>query len=366
MKIFFYPHSNLRDQQLDTIRLWPRGDVINPDMAEQKPWHYSKQRVFQKQSSRGWHQYIPAINIKLRPKEAPDDAIVYCYGGFISHGKFIVEVETPYCLTGYNLWAFRLYRPILRKLLLSPHCVQIRCISRACHDTLRIELGEKVGAKAKVYYPLLTDIDRAHIPAKPNHPLRILFISTRFEAKGGASVLRVSERLVAAGVFHQLTLVTYLPDEYLPVVAGMPHVNYIQANLNRNRLIELYKTHDVFFFPTYHDSFGMVVWEALAHGMAIVANDVYAIREMVLPGYNGYLVTPPIANWCSVMPTKYNFDDGLRKDLTKLRLEGYENQHFLALKDIANDSEKLLRYKQFSQQHFQILSDQPHYFSIPD
>ena len=32
-KVYFYPHSYLRDRQLETIRQWPLSEVINPEIA---------------------------------------------------------------------------------------------------------------------------------------------------------------------------------------------------------------------------------------------------------------------------------------------------------------------------------------------
>lgn len=363
-KIFFYPHPNLRDRQLDTVRLWPKENVINPEIADQKPWHYSAASTLRKFIPKTWHKYIPAINIKMRPKNAPSDAIVYCWGGIIARGEFIVELDTPYILTGYSVFALRSYKPILRALLLDPRCRQIRCISQACHDTLSHELGEDVGKKAKVYYPLLTDLNQNHVPQLPGDIVKILYISTRFELKAGASVLRIMKALQAKGAKCHLTMVTYLPDEYESQLAELKNITYVKANLPRAELVNLYSTHDIFLHPTYDDSFGMVVWEALAHGQAIVAYDVYAIREMVIQNQNGFITRPPIANWDGIMPTKYHTSNQKLKDAARhMDVSAYEKTLLEYFEHLIENPRLLLQFKQFSQQHFKHLATQPHYFN---
>ena len=32
-KVYFYPHSYLRDRQLETIRQWSSSEVVNPEIA---------------------------------------------------------------------------------------------------------------------------------------------------------------------------------------------------------------------------------------------------------------------------------------------------------------------------------------------
>ena len=42
----------------------------------------------------------------------------------------------------------------------------------------------------------------------------------------------------------------------------------------------MYKS-DILIHPTYVDTFGVVVLEAIAHGLGIISTDLYALPEMV-------------------------------------------------------------------------------------
>ena len=66
----------------------------------------------------------------------------------------------------------------------------------------------------------------------------------------------------------------------------------------------MYKS-DVLIHPTYVDTFGLVVLEALAHGLGIISTDIYALPEMVHDGVNGIVINPPISIWDGYLPSKY-------------------------------------------------------------
>ena len=54
------------------------------------------------------------INSKfLDGLKAPKDSVIYVWGAVVSKGNFIVDLDNPWSLTGYNLTAMSLYRPIL-------------------------------------------------------------------------------------------------------------------------------------------------------------------------------------------------------------------------------------------------------------
>lgn len=55
-------------------------------------------------------------------------------------------------------------------------------------------------------------------------------------------------------------------------------------------LIELYKTADVFAFPTLLETFGMVLVEAMAAGLPIVTTDAPGVRDVITDGVDGIKV----------------------------------------------------------------------------
>jgi glycosyltransferase involved in cell wall biosynthesis len=61
---------------------------------------------------------------------------------------------------------------------------------------------------------------------------------------------------------------------------------------NSELLKRLYATADLFVLPTLADCFPLVIQEAMAAGLPVVATDVGAIREAVRDGETGLLLPP--------------------------------------------------------------------------
>ena len=66
----------------------------------------------------------------------------------------------------------------------------------------------------------------------------------------------------------------------------------------------MYKS-DILIHPTYVDTFGVVVLEAIAHGLGIISTDLYALPEMVYDGVNGIILDAPISIWDGYIPSKH-------------------------------------------------------------
>lgn len=325
--VFFYPHKYLRDRHLDTIRNWPEEYALNRELADvRQPSHVSKQQALAPPKPRSWKQNIPLINIKRRPKNVPDSAITYAWGSIVRPGRFIIDLDNPYALTGYNVSALRLYRPILRHFLLSNDCQQIRCLSKACQSTLANTLGQDVADKADVCYPVVQSISRS--PAS-GEECRFLFVSSQFDIKGGAALLRAFRRVRETCSNATLDMITYLPEKHRAEASAIQGLTIHNSDMPRQEIFERFMARaDVLIHPTYADSFGMVLIEAMAHGLALIATDLYAIPEMLHNDRNGVLLRKsPLSIWNDVLANEYFSDiGGLRRAVEKLDTTDFENE----------------------------------------
>jgi glycosyltransferase involved in cell wall biosynthesis len=86
----------------------------------------------------------------------------------------------------------------------------------------------------------------------------------------------------------------------LDVVTGSASEVPAQAGVRVHRgvtpqspaLVDLVHQADIFALPSHGDAFGLVVAEAMAAGLPVVATNVGAMPEMVTDGVTGYLVRP--------------------------------------------------------------------------
>ncbi len=114
---------------------------------------------------------------------------------------------------------------------------------------------------------------------------RLLFVGGDFERKGGYDLLHAVARL---GPVAELDIVTSSPP------ASTPPGTRVHVGLGHDsaELFELYRRADVFVVPTRGDVYGLVYPEAMACGLPVVACDVGAASELVIPGQTGLLVPP--------------------------------------------------------------------------
>lgn len=343
MKIFFYPHRYLRDRQLDTIRLWPADQVVNLEVAQNRRGNQvSSSYANAKKLKASWKQKLPLLNVKLRPKEAPSDAVIYVWGAVVATGRFIVDLDNPWSLVGYNLRAMPVYRFLIKRFLSSERCIEIRCMSEACRLSLKALFGNAIYNKATVHYPCIPQVV-TEIPARHTAECRFLFVGTQFEIKGGVALLKAFRRVYAKASNARLDVITHLPAEYAYLAEGCPGVHIHEAKFTRSEIHELFMHQaDVLVLPTYVESFGMVALEALANGLALIATDVYALRELVEDGRNGRLLSPPISVWDGVLPSRYYYDwENIKDYIRKTDTSVFENEMFNAMLELSLDPMRL-------------------------
>jgi len=307
--IYFYPHFNLRDRQLDTIRRWPANEVVNPEVAEYRTGTQVSSSYAKASNMKfSWKSRLPLVNIKLRPSDAPKDSVIYVWGSLIVKGPFIVDIDNPWSLVGYNLRAMPIYRYFIKRILLSRRCREIRCMSKACRESLRELFGVKVYNKARVHYPYMAPLVTS-ISHSSQENCRFLFIGTQFEIKGGEALLKAFSRVFSKTGNCQLDVITHLPEEFNRLAAECDGIKVHKAQFSREEIhTQFMKNCDVLILPTYVDSFGMVALEALAHGLALITTDVYALCEMTEDGKNGNCLSPPVSIWDGVMPSAAYYD----------------------------------------------------------
>lgn len=128
-------------------------------------------------------------------------------------------------------------------------------------------------------------------PKPPLSPLRLLWVGSRWERKGGAIALAAFDLLRAEGLDVELTLVGDVPGD----VARRPGL-HITGYLDKNRPAEaarldaLNAAAHLLVLPTRADCTPMVIAEAGAHGTPVLATDTGGIGSLVAEGVNGRML----------------------------------------------------------------------------
>lgn len=118
--------------------------------------------------------------------------------------------------------------------------------------------------------------------AKSPGPPEVLFVGKDFKRKGGEVLLKAWRKIPPE--LAQLTIVG-TKEKNLPV--GINHYAEVSPIILKN---QFYKNSHILAFPTFAEGYGLVVLEAMAQGMAVVATNIGALPELVADGETGCLV----------------------------------------------------------------------------
>ncbi len=350
--IYFFPHSYLRDRQLDTIRRWPTDQVVNHAVAKNRRGdQVSSSHANAPKLKASWKQKLPLLNVKLRPNDAPKDAVIYVWGALVATGRFIVDLDNPWSLVGYNLRAMPIYQFFIKRVLLSERCLEIRCMSEACRLSLQALFGDEIYKKSQVHYPCIPQVV-TEINVHPVDECRFLFVGTQFEIKGGVALLKAFRRVYEQTKNARIDVITHLPVEYTHLVEGCPGIHIHEAKFTRGEIHEQFMRHaDVLVLPTYVESFGMVALEALAYNLGLIVTDVYALRELVVDGKNGRLLSPPISVWDGFLPSKFYYDwENIKEHIRKTDTSAFENELLAAMLEFTLDPMRIIEARHKSRE----------------
>jgi glycosyltransferase involved in cell wall biosynthesis len=122
---------------------------------------------------------------------------------------------------------------------------------------------------------------------RPPGPLKVLFVGGDFTRKGGEDLL---DAIASLGSQVELDVVTSTQDIDVPDVSNIRIHRSVPPKSEQLR--SLYAGADIFALPTRGDCTPLVIAEAMACGLPIVATTVGSIPDMVSHGHNGLLVRP--------------------------------------------------------------------------
>ena len=126
--------------------------------------------------------------------------------------------------------------------------------------------------------------------AEPIDPARyaaknILFVGVNWEIKGGPDLLAAFRLVLEKEPAATMTIIGSAPKTDLPQVQVIGTVPVAE-------LPAYYRRAAIFCLPTRFEAFGVAYIEAMRFGLPIIATAIGAIPDFVIPGENGFLVTP--------------------------------------------------------------------------
>jgi len=134
------------------------------------------------------------------------------------------------------------------------------------------------------------------IRSKEKGNTQLLFFSNLIESKGVFVLLKACQILKQKGLQFHCNFVGEIGDvsknkfQLKVTELGLHDVITYWGAKYGNEKKKFFKNTDVFVFPTYNETFGIVILEAMMHGLPVISTFEGAIPEIVKNGTSGFLV----------------------------------------------------------------------------
>jgi glycosyltransferase involved in cell wall biosynthesis len=121
-------------------------------------------------------------------------------------------------------------------------------------------------------------------PGKTYDECTILFVGIDFERKGGPTLLKAFAQVRKRVPLARLLIVGPRPG---PPQEGVEWLGHIR---DRKKIHQLFSESTLFAMPSICDPFGLVLVEAMSHGLPVVSSQSDAMQEIVKDNSTGYCV----------------------------------------------------------------------------
>jgi len=123
---------------------------------------------------------------------------------------------------------------------------------------------------------------------RPKNSFIFLYAGSLSVRKGVHYLLEAWRRLSPGrGVELWLIGTMHLPKRLFDTLPGTV---VVRPSVSRDQLFEIYRRVSVLVFPSLCEGFGMVITEAMAHGLPVITTPNTAGRDLIRHGQNGFIV----------------------------------------------------------------------------
>jgi len=210
---------------------------------------------------------------------------------------WVMDIEYFASFMGLNIDSIlnnRSIRKIIENRLSSKNCKKILCHCEATKESMiKYFKSSKFEDKLDVLYPSSHLIK---LEKRPSKKIIILCVLSLFKQKGGEFILESFKRLEKKYAGIELWIKSDVPKKIQKKYSSknIKFIKYHGEIIPREELIKnLYSQANIFVYPSFADSFGYSLTDAMIAGLPIVATNLFAIPEMVVNEKNGFVVDIP-------------------------------------------------------------------------
>ena len=254
----------------------------------------------------------------------------------INKKPWVLDMEQVHSFFGLNpnLIKNKFWKKFIEKKLSSKYCKGILCHCEATRQAFFYYLDcRKFKNKIKVLYPASHLIN---IKKEKHRKIRILAVISLFYHKGGPQILEAFSKLEKKHKNIELWIRADVPKAFKAkyISPNIRYMDYFGNIIPRESLIkEVYSKCDIFLYPTFCDSLGYSLIDALIAKLPIISTNLFAVPEIVEDGKNGFIIKIP----------KYNLEKDFSQDHKYQEITKEDNKKIV--NQIVKYLEKLIKDK---------------------
>jgi glycosyltransferase involved in cell wall biosynthesis len=217
--------------------------------------------------------------------------LLYMWGAFPKNSDkpFILELDNPYTPAYYHLDNFKKNKDKIKAQLQKAY--KITYMSETCKNHAIELYGKDIEEKSFVNYPYMAENYKKN-NRNNDGIINFIFVGLNSRGKGGDELLEAFTHIKEQNI--RLTFISNLSDEIQSKYKKDSRITLLSPQPREKLFNEIYPQMDVMIFPSFYESFGVVLLEALSFGMGIITLNTYATPEIVQNNYNGKLLHHPI------------------------------------------------------------------------
>lgn len=236
---------------------------------------------------------VPTFNIITKNDF---DLIHSCQSIPLSKKNYVIDFEHISALGGWNHQRINnpFFKYILKKALESKKCKKILPWTNAASLSLQNLINcNKIKNKIEVIYPTIQPIKFKKIKHKE---IIFLFVAFNFYRKGGPEAVKAFIKLTKK--VKNAKMFVICNQENFDLYKKQTNKIYFEGLKTKKELYEkYYPMADVFVYPTYNDSYGIVFLEAMSFGLPIITIEDFSSTELIINKKNGFVIKGYEKRW---------------------------------------------------------------------
>lgn len=227
---------------------------------------------------------LPLINAHLTKTDKKYDVIHCAHCLSLNKQPWVADFESSwqFILSGKRNNAGE---NAVRKLLLDKNCKKIMPWTEYTKkEILKIFPEKEIQKKIEVVYPAVLPMQKT---SKKNKKPVVLYVARYFWLKGGIIALETLKRIKQKNDV-EIIFISDAPEE---LKKKYPEITFLDL-IPQEKVFEYYKKADIFFYPSFVDTFGFALLEAMAFGLPIVTINTQWTKtrpEIIKNNHNGLM-----------------------------------------------------------------------------